>query len=223
MSELKKYEDLSMEEENKLLDKIEAAFIKEVLEPRKQPIIDMLVNVLTFKEGYGLIDEAEKLEVIDIYYYAPNPLSFLFVEASYGFYSEKFKKERIEINFDSYLNTSNIIKKVLIDNQIFDGDFYYYDIWDEDRDLFYSFLLKCWEEAKKVTNSKIVGFLRASDGAGLQFLDDGSYPNDFKIDEFLNERGIYPNMEFWIEENKEIEDEPKPSFLSKIKSFFNLK
>jgi hypothetical protein len=82
-----------------------------------------------------------------------------------------------------------------IDTEFLEEDYYaIYDFWEHRFALDHNLILKCWQEAKKITNSKLRGFLLASDFAGdITNLDNGDsfFGVDNTVEKYLTERGIH--------------------------------
>lgn len=207
---MKKHDDLSNKEKDNLESKIDIAFSNSILIPRETKVVKFLENVLNQKNEFQLIEQTEKLKVIELFYYANCPLGFLFVEPSSSFYHYTYTKNRPELKLEdyTYFDIEELIKSVLDDNDIdyselVTDDFLEYDFfWENKHDLEKEFILKCWNKAMENTDSKLYGILYASDmsGCGID-LNNGNqlwYENgDIEVEKYLNGIGINPSNELY--------------------------
>ena len=83
----KHYSLLSSVESDKLEKVIGERFRNEMLFPRKSAIVAFFTNILKQGEGFRMVEDPSELEVLDIFYYAPAPMSFLMAEPSGYFIS----------------------------------------------------------------------------------------------------------------------------------------
>lgn len=170
---------------------------------------DFLVDVLSSK--YQFREDAQKIEVISLYYYAANPLVFLFALPNYEYYNPDKTTQIAELNLKehsledySYFDVQELCKTVLNENNTDysaflnnDNQLDFANYWENQRGLEIDFLKKCWKSAKEITRSKMIGFLESSDNsAGIFDLDNGfELPFEVEIDEYLKSRGFLITQE----------------------------
>ena len=184
--------------------KIDEAFTNTFLPPREKAVTDFLVDVLNSK--YQFRNDDRKVEVISLYYYAANPLAFIFALPNYEYYAPDKTIQIAELHLKDHLledyssiDVENLCKKILNENSI---DYAAYldqenrldfvNYWENQRGLEIDFLKNCWIKAKENTRSKVIGFLESSDNsAGILDLDNGfELPFEIEIDEYLKSRGF---------------------------------
>lgn len=184
--------------------KIDEAFTNTFLLPREKAVTDFLVDVLNSK--YQFRNDIRKVEVISIYYYAANPLAFIFALPNYEYYAADKTIQIAELHLKDHLledyssiDVENLCKKILNENSI---DYAAYldqenrldfvNYWENQRGLEIDFLKNCWIKAKENTRSKVIGFLESSDNSvGILDLDNGfELPFEIEIDEYLKSRGF---------------------------------
>ncbi|MCW3168631.1 hypothetical protein OMO38_08830 [Chryseobacterium sp. 09-1422] len=189
--------------------KIDEAFTNTFLLPREKAVTDFLVDVLNSK--YQFRNDDRKVEVISIYYYAANPLAFIFALPNYEYYAPDKTIQIAELHLKDHLledyssiDVENLCKKILNENSI---DYAAYldqenrldfvNYWENQRGLEIDFLKNCWIKAKENTRSKVIGFLESSDNsAGILDLDNGfELPFEIEIDEYLKSRGFLIDKE----------------------------
>jgi len=189
--------------------KIDEAFTKTFLLPREKAVTDFLVDVLNSK--YQFRNDDRKVEVISLYYYAANPLVFIFALPNYEYYAPDKTIQIAELHLKDHLledysssDVENLCKKILNENSI---DYAAYldqenrldfvNYWENQRGLEIDFLKNCWIKAKENTRSKVIGFLESSDNsAGILDLDNGfELPFEIEIDEYLKSRGFFIDKE----------------------------
>jgi hypothetical protein len=207
---MKKHNNLSSEEKVELESKIDIAFSNSILLPRESKIVEFLKNVFNQKDEFKLIEKTDKLEVIELFYYANCPLGFLFVEPSSSFYDYSFIKNRPELELEdyNYFDIEKIIRKTLDENKIDYSELIADDFleceffWENKQDLEKDFLLKCWNRAKEKTNSNLYGILYASDmsGCGIDLdkrIELWNEKGDIEVEEYFNGIGINPSKELF--------------------------
>lgn len=198
---MKEYDSLSSKEIESLEKEIDLEFQSKILKPREKEIVDFLVKIQNCEFEYRITNDTKELKVISLYYYANGPLSFIFVQPCYAFYSDNKTINRPELHLDDYTyeELEKIAVEVLTKNNIDytefteDDDAEIYDFWDNDYRLVKNFFIQCWKKAKSLTKSKLIGFLDASDYSGGTYdLDDGYCLFDDKIDiePYLKNKGI---------------------------------
>ena len=189
--------------------KIDEAFTNTFLLPREKAVTDFLVDVLNSK--YQFRNDDRKVEVISLYYYAANPLVFIFALPNYEYYAPDKTIQIAELHLKDHLledyssiDVENLCKKILNENSI---DYAAYldqenrldfvNYWENQRGLEIDFLKNCWIKAKENTRSKMIGFLESSDNsAGILDLDNGfELPFEIEIDEYLKSRGFFIDKE----------------------------
>ena len=84
--------------------KIDEAFITTFLLPREKAVTDFLMNVLSSQ--YQFREDDKKIEVISLYYYAANPLAFLFALPNYEYYAPDKTTQIAELHLNCLLYTS---------------------------------------------------------------------------------------------------------------------
>lgn len=180
------------------------AFRTTFLLPREKVVTDFLTDVLS--SLYQFRSDDQNIEVISLYYYAPQPLSFLFAMPNYEYYNPDKTTQIAELQLKdhvledyTYFDVQTVCRKVLDENNI---DFSAYlnqdnlldlaNYWENQLGLEIDFLQKCWMNAKDNTRSKTIGFLESSDhSAGVTDLDNGfELPFEIEIDEYLKSRGF---------------------------------
>lgn len=184
--------------------KIDEAFRNTFLLPREKLLTDFFADILDSK--YQFREDDREIEVISVYYYASEPLSFLFARPCEEYYDEDKTHQEAELHLNehsledySYLDVEELCRKVLDENNIdyseHIDDFDYLDpanYWENQFDLELDFILNCWKNAKERTQSEIWGFLAASDGAGSTYdLDNGDEVSDDDIDGYLQSKGYH--------------------------------
>jgi len=189
--------------------KIDEAFINNFLLPREKVVTGFLVDVLSSK--YQFREDAHKIEVISLYYYAANPLAFLFALPNYEYYNPDKTTNIAELHLKehslepyTYFDVQELCKAVLRENNTDysaflsdDNQLDFVNYWENQRGLEIDFLKNCWKSAKDSTRSKMTGFLESSDNsAGIIDLDNGfELPFEIEIDEYLKSRGFLINKE----------------------------
>lgn len=189
--------------------KIDEAFIDTFLLPREKVVTDFLVDVLSSQ--YQFREDDRKIEVISLYYYAANPLAFLFALPNYEYYAPDKTTQIAELHLKdhaledySYFDIQELCKKVLNENNIdysaylnYDNQLDFANYWENQNGLEIDFIKNCWKKAKENTRSKMIGFLESSDNsAGIFDLDNGfELPFEIEIDEYLQSRGFLINKE----------------------------
>lgn len=181
--------------------KIDEAFKNIFLIPREKLITDFLVNFLNSR--FKFKEDNREVNVISLFYYASSPLSFLFIEPNYEYYSADEIIDRFELELDdySYIDVEELCIKVLDENNINysehldkNGNLDTANYWENRHELEHKFLLTCWKNAKEKTQSKIFGFLESSDGAGgIYDLDNGYCISDDNHDakQYLESKGYH--------------------------------
>lgn len=188
----------------KIETKIDEAFKNTFLLPREKTVTQFLIDVLHSK--YQFREDDKKIEVISLYYYASSPLSFLFALPHYEYYSPDKTIQMAELHLKehsfedySYMEVEELCKKVLDENNIDYSPYLnaynqldYAHYWENQFGLESDFLMHCWRNAKEQTQSKTIGFLESSDGAGGVFdMDNGfDVPFDVDMDEYLRSHGF---------------------------------
>jgi hypothetical protein len=184
--------------------KIDEAFTNTFLLPREKAVTDFLVDVLNSK--YQFRNDDRKVEVISLYYYAANPLAFIFALPNYEYYAPDKTIQIAELHLKDHLledyssiDVENLCKNILTENSI-DYTAYldqenrldFVNYWENQHGLEIDFLKNCWIKAKENTRSKVIGFLESSDNsAGILDLDNGfELPFEIEIDEYLKSRGF---------------------------------
>lgn len=189
--------------------KIDEAFITAFLHPREKVVTDFLVDVLSSK--YEFREDAQKIEVISLYYYAANPLAFLFALPNYEYYAADKTTQIAELNLKdhsledyTYFDVQELCKTVLNENNTdysaflnHDNQLDFANYWENQRGLEIDFLKNCWKSARDITRSKMIGLLESSDNsAGIFDLDNGfELPFEVEIDEYLQSRGFHVTKE----------------------------
>ena len=179
--------ELNQEERDALVKKIDAAFEATFLKPREERIVEFLKKVQNFEIdfGSGTRINNEQIKVITLYYYANCRLGFLFVEPSHAVYPELMTADRPELRLEDYdqYDIREMGKKVVEENhsdyyhQMDEEDFDLDEFWENRGQLENKFLIDCWKKAKEETNTKLIGYLMASDASGgPYFLDDAYHP-----------------------------------------------
>lgn len=198
---MKTIDDLYPEEWNELETEIDHAFKSRILKPRKQSIVDFLIKVQNLDFEFRKTGDTKEIKVISLYYYSNSPLGFLFVQPCYAYYSDSNTVNRPELHADDYTyeDLEEIVFETLAKHKIDTSEFTeddeadIYDFWDNDTKLIQDFLIDCWKTAKSVTQSKLIGFLDASDYSGATYdLDSGYslFDNNVKIEEYLESKNI---------------------------------
>ena len=202
---MKNHNELTISEREDLERKIDLEFENKILKPREERIIDFLTKIQNYEFEFRTSNDTKQLEVISLYYYANSPLSFLFVQPCYEFYENDKNSVRAEIHLEDYsfYDIENLCKNILTENDIdfsdIDEDEFEYDeFWDNKNTKEKQFIIDCWQKAKKITNSKLMGFLDASDySGGTYYLDNGNslWESRTEIREYLKSRGIEINTD----------------------------
>jgi len=182
--------------------KIDEAFKKTFLLPREKVVTDFFTDILNSK--YKFREDTTDIKVLSVFYYASSPLSFIFVSPSYDYYDQDKTAQTPEIHLEdhaledyNYIQVHQLCREVLDENNIdYSEHLDEYDeldsanYWENQFDLERDFLLHCWKNAKKETQSTIHAFLESSDGAGNTYnLNNGDKLDD-DIDEYLQSKGI---------------------------------
>jgi len=198
---MKNHNELSSDERKELEIKIDLQFIKIILNPRKQKIIDFFTKAQNYDFKYREPTDTKKIEIIDVFYYANSPLSHLRITPNYNFYNRRKVLLTPEINLDYYsftkidelvekvLKTNKIDYSDLIENESFDSAMF----WENKMELEIKFLIDCWKNVKEVTKSNLKGFLNASDSSGgIYDLDNGYclWDENLEVDDYLINNGI---------------------------------
>jgi len=184
---------------------IDKAFIETFLKPREKLVTDFLINFLS--SDFNFTDDDRKIKVISLFKYAPSPLSFLFIEPNYDYYSPDDTLNRPELSLPdySYIEVDELCIKVLNEHKInysehlnslgeLDPAVY----WENQSLLENNFLFFCWKKAKEITNSKMLGFLEYSDFAGGVYDLDSGYcisDDDLEASEYLESKNIFIEKE----------------------------
>lgn len=194
--------DLSLKQQQELDEKIEKSVINELFLPRKSEIVVFFEKILDPSGEVQLVKHPEKLEVIDMYYYANCPLGFLMVQPSVEFcHPDNFISETtLSLDHYSYEDINAIGLNVMELNNIeLEEDFNF--LHDTKEDVERKFLIDCWIEAKKkFPLSKIKAFGMASDGSGYIFdMDNGTIIEEKNgnpaFEEYLNSINIFPSKD----------------------------
>lgn len=189
--------------------KIDEAFTNTFLLPREKAVTDFLVDVLNSK--YQFRNDDRKVEVISLYYYAANPLAFIFALPNYEYYAPDKTIQIAELHLKDHLledyssiDVENLCKKILNENSIdyaayldMENRLDFVNYWENQHGLEIDFLKNCWIKAKENTRSKVIGFLESSDNSvGILDLDNGfELPFEIEIDEYLKSRGFLIDKE----------------------------
>lgn len=182
---------------------IDEAFKKTFLFPREKPITDFFTNILDSE--YKFREDNANIEVLSVCYYASSPLSFIFVSPSYDYYDQDKTIQTPELHLKEhgledydYIQVHELCRDVLDENNIdysehldeFD-DLDPANYWENQFQLEKDFLLHCWKNAKKKTQSTLHAFLEPSDGAGRIYdLNNGNALDNDDIDQYLQAKGI---------------------------------
>ena len=174
--------------------------INELFLPRQSEIVGFFEKILGLDEAVQLVKYPEKLEVIDMYYYANCPLGFLMVQPAVEFcHADNFVSETtlsLEHYDDGDIDAIGLNIMELNNIGMEEGDDSIF-LEDSKVDLERKFLINCWNEAKKkYPLSKIKAFGMASDGSGYTFdMDNGTRIKEKDgnpvIEEYLNSLGIF--------------------------------
>lgn len=216
-----------MHEADELEQKIDKAFLEKICEPRRRDIVQFFCNILSFKEGYRLLENREELEVVDIFYYANEPLSYISADASYGFYDDEYQLDSPNLSLDSYsyLKIDEVVIKVLLaegisSKEVEADNFDTASYWENKHELEMNFLIGCWQEATVRIPPKFKAFLYASDGTGIPIdlstgLEIGKHiPISYSIEDYLAKKGIYPKK--LISEKEEETEEESGTFWKRL-------
>jgi hypothetical protein len=198
---MREYDSLSSKEIENLEQEIDLEFRSKILKPREKKIVDFLVKVQNCEFEYRTTGDTKEIKVISLYYYANSPLSFIFVQPCYAFYSDSKTINRPELHSDDYTyeELEKIAIEILAKNNIDytefteDDEAEIYDFWDNDYRLVKNFLIECWNKAKLITQTKLIGFLDASNYSGGTYdLDNGYslFDNKIEIEPYLKNKGI---------------------------------
>ena len=225
----KHYSLLSSVESDKLEKVIGERFRNEMLFPRKSAIVAFFTNILKQGEGFRMVEDPSELEVLDIFYYAPAPMSFLMAEPSGYFISSGhvLTEATLELPDYHYSDIDDFVLKVVSENGVDaeaqgtepPADYSYF--WEDSFEEEASFIRTCWQEAKKATGSDIIAFYMASDSGGNPIdLENGNeiaerFP-DYTIEHYLRDQGILPNKDLYIVEKPD-------SFLGKVLGWLGIR
>lgn len=178
--------------------KMDIAFTTSFLIPRKDKIEEFFTNILNSKFDYLENENPQQVYVIDIWYYALSPLSFIFAEPCSEYYKSKKPINIAELHLENYnyfdieklgrkvLDQNQVNYSELLNNEILDLAFF----WENQFELEHKFLINCWKNAQNTTKSKILGFLQSSDGTGgIYDLQNDNYLRDKSVKEYLDEKG----------------------------------
>ncbi|MBD8083215.1 hypothetical protein [Chryseobacterium caseinilyticum] len=180
---------------------IDKAFIKTFLDPRRDALTEFLTKFLNSE--FKFREDSMKIYVVSLFMYAPSPLSFLFIEPNYQYYSPDFTINRPEINFDgySYIEIDELCTKVLGENNVdysahldSSGELDSAIFWENRYKLEREFILSCWKNARSNSQSQIIAFLEYSDFAGGIYDLDNDYciSDDFpEVDIYLESKNIF--------------------------------
>ncbi|MFD0991041.1 hypothetical protein ACFQ1R_13110 [Mariniflexile jejuense] len=204
---MKSHNDLTSTERKILEEKIDIEFEKKILKPREEMVIEFLIKVLSFQYEFRTKRDTSQIKVISLYYYASSPLSFLFVEPCYAFYSNEYTIDRPELELEDYdyFDLEDLARNVLDESGIDYSDldqnnrFDLAEFWENKAELEKTFIFNCWKKAKSQTESKLIGFLDASDYSGGTYdLNNGKslWEDKIEIDDYLDKLGIKINKEY---------------------------
>ncbi|MGK0389167.1 MAG: hypothetical protein ACI94Y_001906 [Maribacter sp.] len=204
---LEKYNDLSLEKQQELEEDIESIVVEGFFLPKQQEIVAFFEKVLSLDESVQLVKYPEKLEVIDMYYYANCPLGYLMIQPSVEFChpSNFISETTLSLEHYSYEDIDGIALQMMMANNIdleeFGGEEDFEYPLDTLIDLERKFLVACWNEAKKkYPLSKIKAFGMASDGSGFTFdIDNGARVEEKEgnpvMEEYLSSINIFPTKD----------------------------
>ena len=200
---MKNHKTLTDIEREVLEHKIDLKFENSILQPRKEAIVNFLLEIQKSNFEYKISDRVKQIEVISLYYYANSPLSFLFAQPCYAFYDDN-STVILELHLDNYtiFDNEELCKAVLAENNIDYSDIEekldYIEFWDNQSSMEIKFILDCWQKAKEISKSKLIGFLDSSDSSGETYDLDNEECfcySDITIKEYLKNKGIKINNE----------------------------
>ncbi|EDP97882.1 hypothetical protein U8527_17985 [Kordia algicida OT-1] len=193
---MREIDEIKDAEYDKIVEEINAIYQQEVLLPIKPAFINFFKKIQNFEDGYRTDIPSKKIEIVSIFYYAPSTLSFIFAMSDLEYYKQNNDISRPELHTESYgdYDVEELVMRILKKHNIEHEDLDYYDVWEDQFTLNHDFLLACWQEAKTITNSKLYGFLFASDFAGgTTNLDNGDsfFGMDNTVEKYLTDKGIH--------------------------------
>ena len=178
--------------------KIDIAFKNKFLVPKEKELTDFFSNLINCKYDFRSDNKPCEISVIDVFYYAICPVSFLFAEPNSDIYNSLKTVYIPEIHLKDYsfFDVEEVVREILDENSIdyinyLNNDFL--DIaffWENQYELEMKFIIQCWKSAKMNTNSKIIGILQSSDASGYIYnLDNGIRIEEIEIEKYLREIG----------------------------------
>jgi hypothetical protein len=87
---------------HKMIATIDARYQKEALDPMVNAFIDFFTKIQNFEDGYRTDVPSKKIEIVNIFYYAPSTLSFIFAMSDLEYYKVNNEISRPELHMDSY-------------------------------------------------------------------------------------------------------------------------
>ncbi|MDR2237864.1 MAG: hypothetical protein LBE92_17205 [Chryseobacterium sp.] len=193
---------------NTIAAKIDDAFRKKFLLPREKVVTDFLADIMN--PQYPFRKDSVKIEVLNVFYEALSPLSFIFAAPSYDHYDQdktiRFAELDLEADhsfeYYTYIDVDDLCIQVLDENQVdYSGDLDEdeeldpAEYWENQLDLEVDFLVHCWKKAKERTQSQMLGFLESADNTGKIYDLDTGEELDGYVDEYLQSKGRFIKKE----------------------------